>query len=78
MKKLRYVAELARPGRRRAAKALLAQLEPLQERLGELHDTDVREALLAKAARGGDAARRSAANALLAEVRAESGRRVPS
>lgn len=43
-KKLRYVAELARPGYPKRARRLLDVLEPFLDQLGELHDTDVRMA----------------------------------
>jgi CHAD domain-containing protein len=45
-KKLRYAAELVEPGYPKAAKALLMWLEPLLDKLGDLHDTDVRISML--------------------------------
>jgi CHAD domain-containing protein len=45
-KRLRYEAELLEAGAPRAAEELLAQVEPLQDALGELHDADVRLDLL--------------------------------
>jgi CHAD domain-containing protein len=41
-KKLRYLAELVHPGFPGPAERMLEALVPLQERLGDLHDTDVR------------------------------------
>jgi len=67
-KKLRYLAELAKPGWGRAAKVLLARLEPSQERLGELHDTDLRIAWLGQVSSKGG---RRAADALLGRARSE-------
>lgn len=57
VKKLRYDAELAEPALPAAAAAILHELVPLQETLGDLHDCDVRLELLARAAkkRGEDA-----------------------
>jgi CHAD domain-containing protein len=46
VKQLRYLFELARPALRSVSKSLLAELAPLQEALGELHDVDVRIQLL--------------------------------
>ena len=46
VKKLRYCAELAGPALPKQSKKLLGQLVPLQEMLGDLHDMDVRIALL--------------------------------
>jgi CHAD domain-containing protein len=45
-KQLRYLFELAQPAFRAVSKILLAELLPLQESLGELHDVDVRLRLL--------------------------------
>jgi CHAD domain-containing protein len=45
-KKLRYAAELVEPGYPKAAKALLRWLKPLLDKLGDLHDTDVRISML--------------------------------
>jgi CHAD domain-containing protein len=45
VKKLRYRAEVVAQGRPKAIRALLKELEPLQELLGTLHDLDVRLAL---------------------------------
>jgi CHAD domain-containing protein len=41
-KRLRYEAELLEAGAPKAAEELLAQIEPLQDALGELHDADAR------------------------------------
>jgi CHAD domain-containing protein len=46
VKKLRYFCELAEPALPQACGDLLEELEPMQERLGELHDVDVRIGLL--------------------------------
>jgi CHAD domain-containing protein len=70
-KKVRYLAEVARPGRERAAKVLLEVLEPMQERLGQLHDADVRTARLEELAASGPAEGRAEARRLLAAVRRE-------
>jgi CHAD domain-containing protein len=70
-KKVRYLAEVAKPGRPAAAKALLATLEPLQERLGDLHDADVRAERLEALARTASTEAQDAARALLEEVRHE-------
>ncbi|GAC1541740.1 MAG: hypothetical protein NVS2B9_08770 [Myxococcales bacterium] len=48
VKKLRYEAELAAPALPVAAAAVLEALVPLQETLGELHDSDVRLEFLAR------------------------------
>lgn len=69
-KKLRYVAELARPGFPVAAQEMVRVLAPLQERLGDLHDTDVRMERLERLARG-DRRTRGAAPAVLALLREE-------
>lgn len=45
-KQLRYLFELAQPAFPAVSKTLLAELLPLQEGLGELHDVDVRLRLL--------------------------------
>jgi CHAD domain-containing protein len=45
-KKLRYAAELLEPGYPKAAKALLRWLKPRLDKLGDLHDTDVRISML--------------------------------
>ncbi|WNG33488.1 CHAD domain-containing protein [Archangium violaceum] len=71
VKKLRYEAELFRPAMRRRMEALLEALVPLQELLGELHDSDVRLELLAGIAAEGTATERTAARALLEHVREE-------
>lgn len=68
-KKVRYLAEVAKPGRGAAAKALLGVLEPLQERLGTLHDADVRTERLEALLSEGPASARPAARELLARVR---------
>jgi len=47
LKKLRYEVELLSPGFPTGASATLAMLVPLQDKLGALHDTDVRMELLA-------------------------------
>jgi CHAD domain-containing protein len=46
VKQLRYLFELVQPALRSVSKSLLAELTPLQEALGELHDMDVRIQLL--------------------------------
>jgi CHAD domain-containing protein len=71
VKKLRYEAELFRPALRRRMEALLEALVPLQELLGELHDSDVRLGLLEGFAAGGTATERTAARKLLETVREE-------
>ncbi len=48
LKKLRYELELLSPGFPTGASATLAILIPLQDKLGALHDSDVRLELLAK------------------------------
>lgn len=45
-KKLRYAAELLEPGYPKATKALLRWLKPRLDKLGDLHDTDVRISIL--------------------------------
>jgi CHAD domain-containing protein len=71
VKKLRYEAEIFRPTLRRKMEALLEALVPLQEVLGELHDSDVRLELLEHFAAGGTATERTAARRLLEQVREE-------
>jgi CHAD domain-containing protein len=71
VKKARYLAELVEPGWAGAAGATLAMLEPLQDRLGALHDADVRSARLERLARRGGLGARRAARAMLPRVRAE-------
>jgi CHAD domain-containing protein len=71
VKKLRYEAEIFRPALRRRMEALLEALVPLQELLGELHDSDVRLGLLEGFATEGTATERSAARKLLECVRDE-------
>jgi CHAD domain-containing protein len=73
-KKLRYLAELARPGSPEVLDHLLAELVPLQERLGELHDTDVRVARLGELASRGDAVEAELARGLLESVRTDRAR----
>ncbi|WP_242336334.1 MULTISPECIES: CHAD domain-containing protein [Anaeromyxobacter] len=73
-KKLRYVAELVEPGFPGAAKGMLAALVPLQERLGDLHDTDVRIERLERLARRGQRRERRAARATLAVLHEERAR----
>ena len=68
VKKLRYEAELFRPARRRKMESLLEALVPLQEVLGELHDTDVRLGLLEGFTTGGTPPQRTAARGLLKKV----------
>jgi CHAD domain-containing protein len=68
-KRLRYVAELIRRGRPEVIRRLLEELVRLQERLGELHDTDVRVERLADLGGRGPARARATARALLGEVR---------
>lgn len=46
VKQIRYLFELAEPAFPQVAKALLSDLAPLQQSLGELHDVDVRLTLL--------------------------------
>jgi CHAD domain-containing protein len=46
VKKLRYFIELTEPALPGVGGEMLAELEPMQERLGELHDADVRTGLL--------------------------------
>jgi CHAD domain-containing protein len=64
VKKLRYFTELAEPALPGPCAELLEELEPMQERLGELHDVDVRIGLLevmgARALRRGEQAHRAA------------------
>lgn len=67
-KKLRYLAELAAPGRPKRLRRLLAVLEPFLDRLGALHDADVRVArleLLAGGAAGVSPRAREAARAMV-------------
>jgi CHAD domain-containing protein len=71
VKKLRYEAEIFRPALRRRMEALLEALVPLQELLGELHDSDVRLGLLEGFAAEGTAIERTAARKLLEVVREE-------
>lgn len=71
VKKLRYEVELFRPGLRRGMEALLEALVPLQELLGELHDSDVRLGLLGGFAAKGTASERTAARELLERVHEE-------
>jgi CHAD domain-containing protein len=71
VKKLRYEAELFRPALRRRMEALLEALVPLQELLGELHDSDVRLALLEGFSAEGTATERTASRELLEVVREE-------
>jgi CHAD domain-containing protein len=73
-KKLRYTAELVRPGFPAAAERMLEALVPLQERLGDLHDTDVRIARLERLARAGARRERRPARATLAALRKERAR----
>ena len=68
VKRLRYEAEVLRPGLRRKMTALLEALVPLQEGLGDLHDVDVRLEWLGQLAARGTPAQREAARALLAEA----------
>jgi CHAD domain-containing protein len=68
-KRLRDVAELARPGRPDAAGRLLDALVPLQERLGALHDTDVRIERMAELVASGPPRARASARALLEGAR---------
>ncbi|WP_242345393.1 CHAD domain-containing protein [Anaeromyxobacter terrae] len=70
-KKLRYAAELVDRGFPDAATRMLAALVPLQERLGDLHDTDVRIERLERLARRGGRGERRAARATLAVLREE-------
>jgi CHAD domain-containing protein len=65
-KKLRYVAEVARPGFPAGAERVVVTLAPLQERLGTLHDCDVRIARLSALLRDGSKRERREARALLA------------
>ncbi|KFA89854.1 CHAD domain-containing protein [Archangium violaceum] len=71
VKKLRYEAEIFRPAMRRRMEAMLETLVPLQELLGELHDSDVRLGLLEGFAAKGTAAERTAARTLQEHVREE-------
>jgi len=48
VKKLRYMAELLRPGFPEAVRVTLERLEPLQDPIGDVHDIDVRLARLAE------------------------------
>lgn len=77
-KKLRYLAELAAPGRPKKTRRLRAVLEPFLDRLGALHDADVRVARLERLAEGdedGASPRaREAARALIEGVSAERAR----
>jgi len=73
-KKLRYTAELVRPGFPAAAERMLEALVPLQERLGDLHDTDVRIERLERLARKGARRERRPARATLAALREERAR----
>jgi CHAD domain-containing protein len=72
VKKLRYVAELALPAFPDALDALLDKLMPLQETLGDLHDTDVHLPLVEKFLVRADGVGQPGALALL---RAEMARR---
>jgi CHAD domain-containing protein len=77
-KKLRYLAELAAPGRPRKTRRLLAALEPFLDHLGALHDADVREARLERLAADGEdgvsPGARTAARALIEGVSEERAR----
>jgi len=48
VKRLRYVAELLEGGLNRPASAILQTVTPVQKQVGDLHDSDVRLALLAE------------------------------
>lgn len=72
-KKLRYVAELATPGFP-AAEDVVEVLAPLQDRLGALHDTDVRLERLTRLAREGKGRERAEARGLLAPLARERAR----
>ena len=74
VKRLRYEAELFLPALGREVKTLLKALKPLQEKLGELHDADVRLQLLQDFALEGPEAQRAAALELLQAVREERAR----
>jgi CHAD domain-containing protein len=67
-KKLRYVAELVRPAFQEAAGEVLTALVPLQEQLGDLHDTHVRVERLKGLVEAGTAAEAHAAEELLVRV----------
>lgn len=71
VKRLRYEAEVLRPGLRRRMTALLEVLQPLQEVLGELHDADVRLEQLGALATRGEAPVRAAARRLLERAQQE-------
>lgn len=73
-KKLRYTAELVHPGFAAGAERMLEALVPLQERLGDLHDTDVRIERLGHLARTGARRERRAARAALEGLREERAR----
>ncbi|HYD41654.1 MAG TPA: CHAD domain-containing protein [Anaeromyxobacter sp.] len=77
-KKLRYLAELAAPGRPKKTRRLLAALEPFLDHLGALHDADVRMARLERLDAGGEDGAapgvREASRALLEGVAAERAR----
>jgi CHAD domain-containing protein len=73
-KKLRYTAELVRPGFPAAADRMLDALVPLQDRLGDLHDTDVRLERLERLARKGTRREQRPARATLAALREERAR----
>ena len=73
-KKLRYLAELVHPGFPGPAERMLEALVPLQERLGDLHDTDVRIERLERLARKGARRERQPARATLGSLRKERAR----
>jgi CHAD domain-containing protein len=74
-KKLRYLAELAAPGRPRRTRRLLEVLEPFLDRLGALHDADVRVGSLERLAGAGASPRaRDSARAMIESVSVERAR----
>ena len=75
VKEARYLVELVAPAFAGPAGRTLAELVPLQEGLGELHDTDVRVVRLARRVVAGAAPARSGAASLLRSVRRDRRRR---
>jgi CHAD domain-containing protein len=75
LKRFRYALEIFQPALRRTMDALLEVLVPLQEGLGELHDSDVRLELLEHTAADAPSSEREAARKLLETVQQERSQR---